>query len=47
MKYYYQNKIQRVYSWLGFIVFWASIGFIIWSMFEQDKAIEFLIKVVS
>lgn len=50
-KYYTQNTLQRVYAWVGFVVVWVVVltlvGFIAWSMIEQDKAINLLVNIFS
>lgn len=42
-----KNLLQKVYGWIGFIVFWSFVVFIIWSMIEQDKAINLLVNIFS
>lgn len=42
-----KNILQKIYGWIGFIVFWTLVAFIIWSMIEQDKAINLLVNIFS
>ena len=46
-KYYEQNKLQRFYSYTGFIIIWSVVAFILWSMVEQEKAITLLVNIFS
>lgn len=51
----YQEKkytaVRKFYAWVGFVVCWfvglPLFGFIIWSMIEQDKAINLLVNLFS
>lgn len=43
----HKNILQKIYSWIGFVVFWPLFVFIIWSMIEQDKAINLLVNIFS
>lgn len=42
-----QNTIQKIYGWIGFTVFWSLSIFLIWSVFENDKALELLVKIFN
>lgn len=44
---YKKNLLQKCYGWIGFVVFWSFVSFIIWSMIEQDKAIDLLVRIFS
>lgn len=40
-------NIKRIYAWIGFVVFWGLVVFIVWSMFAQDRAINMLVNIFS
>lgn len=42
-----KNILQKVYGWIGLVVFWPLVSFVIWSMIEQDKAIDLLVRIFS
>ena len=35
-----KNKLQKLYAWLGFVVFWSVVVFILWSMIWNEEAVE-------
>lgn len=43
-----QNTLQRVYSWLGFFVFWSLVLMVLGSLVVgQDRTIDILVKLFS
>jgi len=45
------TTIRKFYAWVGFVFTWSLLAplsiFIVWSMFEQDKAINLLVNIFS
>jgi hypothetical protein len=40
--------IRRVYAWVGFLVIWFMVGFVIWSLLVgTDQTINTLIKIFN
>lgn len=40
-----KNVLQKVYGWIGFVVFWSMFVFMVWSLICQDDAINLLVKI--